>query len=67
MAALPRDAGFAPILLHCGASQASDKCSHTQCMLGTTTFSIGLRLVLMHTLICKDQDLQSRVQAGNLI
>ncbi len=30
MAALPREAGFAPFLLHYGASQASDKCSHTQ-------------------------------------
>jgi hypothetical protein len=51
MAALPSEAGFASILLHAGASQSSDKCSHTMRMLGTTTLPIGLRLVLMHTLI----------------
>ena len=44
MAALPREAGFASIQLHQGASQASDKCSHTIRMLGTTTFWIGLPL-----------------------
>jgi len=36
-------------------------------MLGTMTFSIGLRLVLMHTLSFLNQDVQSRIQAGNLI
>jgi len=51
MAALPREAGLASILLHQGSSQTSDKYSHTIRMLGTTTFLIGLRLVLMHTLI----------------
>ncbi len=51
MAALTREAGLASILLHEGASQASDKCSHTMRMLGTTTLPIGLRLVLMHILI----------------
>jgi len=43
MAALPLEAGFAPILVHRGASQTSDKCSHTMRMPGTTMLSIGLQ------------------------
>jgi hypothetical protein len=39
---LPREAGFASIQLHQGASQASDKCSHTYLL----RFFIGLRLAL---------------------
>jgi hypothetical protein len=43
------------------------KCSGTNVYARTRDFQFAGRLALMHTLICYNQDVQSRVQAGNLI